>query len=122
MAKHGICHVEWSATDLARAKVFFSELFSWKFEDWGEGYTLFRPMTAEGVGGGIAKVEKVSPAGSPVVYVQVDEIEPYLGRAKEVGGGIAVPKTEIPTVGWFAHLKDPDGNLVGVFQGNSQCK
>ena len=119
MAKHSICHVEWSATDLARATVFFSELFGWKFEDWGECYTLFRPP--EGVGGGISKAEKVSPAGSPVVYVQVDEIEPYLGRAKELGGGVAVPRTEIPTVGWFAHLTDPDGNLVGLFQSNQKC-
>lgn len=118
MAKHSICHVEWSSTDLKRAKTFFVGLFGWKFEDWGESYTLFNPP--EGVGGGIAKVEKVNPACSPVVYTQVDEIEPYLGRAKEFGGGVAVPKTEIPTVGWFAHLTDPDGNVVGLFQGG--CK
>lgn len=120
MAKHSICHVEWSSTNLQRARVFFSELFDWKFEDWGEGYTLFRPP--EGVCGGVARVDKVAPAGSPVVYVEVDEIEPYLDRAKGLGGGVAVPRTEIPTVGWFAHLTDPDGNLVGLFKSNSRCK
>ncbi len=119
MAKHSICHVEWSSTDLQRTKGFFSGLFGWQFEDWGEKYTLFKPL--EGIGGGVARVDKVVPAESPVVYVQVEEIEPYLGRSKGLGGEVAVPKTEIPTVGWFAHLTDPDGNVVGLFQGNSQC-
>jgi hypothetical protein len=51
-----------------------------------------------------------------VIYVEVEEIEPYLKKAEELGGGVEVPKTEIPTLGWYAHLKDPDGSLVGLFQ------
>lgn len=66
------------------------------------------------------KADKVTPGASPVVYVEVEEIEPYLEKAKELGGGVAVPKTEIPTLGWFAHLKDPDGNLVGLFRAKEQ--
>lgn len=115
MAKHAFCHIEWSSTDLERSKTFYGGLFAWKFEPWGEDYLTF--TAPEGPGGGIMKVKEVSPGASPSVYVEVDEIEPYLNKAKELGGGVAVPKTEIPKVGWFAHLKDPDGNIVGLFRG-----
>lgn len=112
---HTICHIEWSSTDLEKTKTFLSGLFDWKFEAWGEEYLLFMPP--DGVGGGIAKVDTVQPGESPAVYIEVDEIEPYLEKAKQLGGGIAVPKTEIPTMGWFAHITDPDKNIVGLFQG-----
>ena len=42
------------------------------------------------------KVDEVRPGESPRVYVEVEEIEPYLEKAKQLGGGVAVPKTEIP--------------------------
>lgn len=116
--KHVICHIEWASNNLERSKTFFSGLFDWSLEPWGEGYLVFTPP--EGVGGGINKVEKVVAGESPVVYVEVEEIEPYLKKAKALGGGVAVPKTEIPGMGWFAHVTDPDGNVVGLFQGRKK--
>jgi predicted enzyme related to lactoylglutathione lyase len=118
MAKHGVCHIEWASTDLKRAQAFYGGLFGWKFESWGseEGYSMFQD--GSGVGGALMKVDKVTPGKSPVVYIEVPEIEPYLKKAKELGGKVATPKTLIdPKVGWFAQLTDPDGNSVGLFQG-----
>jgi len=114
MAKHSVCHIEWSSTDLERTKAFLSGLFGWKFKSWGEEYLLFG--TPEGPNGGIMKVDKVIPGKSPYIYIEVDEIEPYLEKAKELGGGIDTPKKEIPKVGWFAHVTDHDGNIVGLFE------
>lgn len=119
MTKNSITHIEWSSSDLERSKTFYSGLFDWKIEPWGEeGYLSITPP--EGATGGIMKADEVRPGASPVVYVEVDEIESYLEKAKELGGGVAVPKNEIPTMGWFAHLTDPDGNLVGLFQAAQQ--
>jgi predicted enzyme related to lactoylglutathione lyase len=42
--------------------------------------------------------------------------EPYLEKAKELGGGVDTLKKEIPKVGYFAHVLDPDGNIVGLFE------
>jgi len=116
MGNHDICHVEFDSTDLERTKGFLGGLFEdWKFQSWGESYMLFD--TPDGPGGGINKVEKVEPGKNILVYVQVDEIEPYLAKTGGLGGGVHTPKTEIPNVGWFAILTDPDGNLLGLFQG-----
>lgn len=120
MAKHAICHIEWCSTDLERTKSFLSGLFGWKFEPFGDEYILFEPP--EGPGGGIAKVDEVHPGESPSVYVGVDEIEPYLERAKKLGGGVGVPKKEIPNVGWWALISDPDGNPIGLFQQAKQIR
>ncbi len=114
MAKHSVCHIEWCSTDLERTKAFLSGLFGWKFKPWGKEYLLFG--TPEGPNGGIMKVDKVILGKSPYIYIQVDEIEPYLEKAKELGGGIDTPKKEIPKVGWFAHVTDYDGNIIGLFE------
>lgn len=115
MGKHGICHVEWSSTDLKKTQHFYGGLFGWKFDPWGEEYVLFK--APDGIGGGFMKMKKVTPGESPRVYVEVAEIEPYLTKAKDLGGQVTAAKTQIdPSVGWYAHLSDPDGNLVGLFQ------
>ena len=119
MAKNMICHVEWSTTNIEQTQTFLAGLFDWKFQSFGEEYALFK--TPEGIGGGLMKVDAVQPGNSPTIYVEVDEIEPYVEKAKDLGGGVAVPKTEIPSMGWFAHLTAPDGNVVGLFQESQSC-
>ncbi|MBM3329833.1 MAG: hypothetical protein FJY67_10240 [Calditrichaeota bacterium] len=47
-------------------------------------------------------------------------IEGYLQKAIAAGASVAVPKTEIPGHGWFAHLLAPDVNTVGLFQSGHQ--
>ncbi|MEE9223256.1 MAG: VOC family protein [Thermoplasmata archaeon] len=115
MTKDAFCHIEWSTTDLEKTSELLSGLFGWKFESWGEEYMIY--TTPKGIGGGIMKVDRVEPGKSPSVYVDVDEIEPYLQKAQELGAEIDVPKTEIPEVGWYAHIKDSDGNVYGIVQG-----
>lgn len=112
--KHSVCHFEWSSTDLERTKKFLAGLFGWEFKAWGDEYMLFDPP--QGPGGGIMKVDKVIPGKSPAIYIEVDEIEPYLDKTPGLGGTVDTPKTEIPTIGWHAHVLDPDGNIIGLFQ------
>jgi hypothetical protein len=117
MAKHGICHIEWSVTDLKRAQAFYGGLFGWEFEAWGESenYVLF---TTPNISGGLVKCNKIQPGESPRIFVEVDEIESYLRQAQKLGGKVITAKTQIdPKIGWFALLTDPDGNTIGLFQG-----
>jgi len=118
MTKNAICYIEWSCTDLGRTKAFLAGLFDWQFEPSGEDYLIIKPPA--GPGGGVQKVDGVQPGASPVVYVELDEIEQYLRRTKTLGGVVAVEKTEIPTLGWYALIKDPDGNTIGLYQGLEQ--
>ena len=115
MGKHDICHVEFDSTDLERTRRFLGGLFGdWQFQGWGDKYLLF--STPGGPGGGINRVDKLQGGSGTLVHVEVDEIEPYLARVEGLGGRIHTPKTEIPEIGWFAIVKDPDGNLLGLYQ------
>lgn len=118
MAEHGrIGHVEWESTDLARTKAFYGALFGWEFRDFGEGYAVFR--AAGHAGGGFQKVEGRAAGGagtSPTVYVEVREIAGTVERALSLGGTLETPRTAIPGAGSFAHLRDPDGNRVALYE------
>jgi len=115
MAKNGFCHVEWSVTDLARAKAFYGGMFEWTFEAFGEGYLMFTTPNKE-LGGGLMSGQEIPKGGSPCVYIEVDSIEAYCAKVGDFGGGVFMGKTEIPGMGWFAILTDPDGNCVGIFE------
>ena len=49
---------------------------------------------------------------SGLVRILVKIIE----KVKELDGAIDSPKKEIPKVGWFAHITDLDGNIIGLFE------
>lgn len=114
MAKNTICHVEWNSTDFEKTKKFYGGLFGWKFQPFGEEYLLFQ--ADGGIGGGFNKSKKFKSSTMPLVYVEVDKIEPYLEKAKKLGGKVAHPKAEIPSIGFHAQVNDLDGNVVGLFQ------
>ncbi|MGA9751403.1 MAG: VOC family protein [Acidobacteriota bacterium] len=114
MGFHSVCHVEWSCTDLERTKAFLWGLFGWEFEPFGEDYLLF--TAPEGPDVGIQRVAEVGPGDSPTVYVEVPSVATCSQQAEELGGEVVTPKAEIPGVGWFSRVKDPDGNVIGLFE------
>lgn len=117
MGKNFICHIEWSTTDLAKTSTFLEQLFGWAFTPFGDSYLVFKtPEGGPGGGLNLVSAEEHKPGGSPTAYIWVDEIEPYLPKAEALGGTVTVPKTEISTVGWFAHITDSVGNTFGLFQ------
>ena len=116
MSKHPIAHIEFSAQDREAAGKFYSDLFGWKVEQNPEmNYAMFE--SSEGFGGGLNPVTDEYPAGTVVVYVGTDDIEASLAKAESLGAKTVVPKTEIPTQGWFGMFTDPTGNLIGVYTG-----
>ena len=50
------------------------------------------------------------------IYLDCEpSIDAALSRAKTAGGGIVVQKTALPPgMGFFAHVRDTEGNVVGL--------
>jgi predicted enzyme related to lactoylglutathione lyase len=48
------------------------------------------------------------------VYVTVDDVDATAGRVDELDGKILVPPTDIPTVGRFCMLQDPQGAMISA--------
>jgi predicted enzyme related to lactoylglutathione lyase len=111
-----VVHFEIGATDWARTRDFYAELFGWTVTGSPSGYGMIDTGSGLGIGGGIMQ----APPGRPpwfAVYVAVDDVEKALARAEELGGTRVVePRTVEGGEGCFAMFADPDGTLIGLFQ------
>ena len=121
---HTIVHFEIPAENLERLKKFYSDLFGWKFEKFPGPTEYWNVQTVPvneegmpmrpGVNGGMMKKDR--PEHKPVNYISVESVDEYSKKAVQLGGQIIVPKMEIPGMGWWALVLDPDGNQIGLFE------
>lgn len=114
MADPLIAHIEVPSSDLDQTKLFFNKVFGWEFKPFGKGYLLFN--NHKGIMVGLRQVEKVNSGDTTVFHVNVPSIDETLKAVKESGGSVFKEKTVIPAMGWYALLKDPQGNIVGLYQ------
>ena len=52
----------------------------------------------------------------------MDSVDAAVDKVTKAGGKLVMPKTPIPTVGYFAYLTDTEGNLFGVMQPDQNAK
>ena len=116
-----VVHFEIHASEPQRLIDFYTALFGWKIEKWGD-YPYWQITTGSagepGIDGGLVPRRGEAPTTGQAVdafvcTVQVESVDASFARALELGGAVAVPKMPIPGVGWLAYVKDPDGNLLG---------
>ena len=72
---------------------------------------------------GVAGVMEITPDMGPVppcwvVYFAVTDADASVAQAQSLGGGVVVPATDVPDVGRFAALTDPQGAHFSVFQAS----
>src|SRR5437773_1509596 len=121
-----VVHVEIPVDDRARAKEFYSSVFDWDVEDQDMGGTVYTtattvdvdekmtPKEPGAINGGLMDRTKDTPA--PVVTIGVDAIDDSLKKVEAGGGMTITPRTEIPNMGAFAYFKDPEGNVMGLWE------
>ena len=99
---------------------FYTRLVGWSTAQWeGEGdpYTMW---TNNGVplGGVMPLPGEAKEAGALphwMAYVSVPDTEAIVKQTEELGGEVIVPATDIPKVGSFAILHDPQGGAFTAF-------
>jgi uncharacterized protein len=116
MASDLLAHAEIPSTNLDRSKEFFSKLFGWEFKAFGNGYLLYN--THKGFTLGLRKSDSIAKGDTTIFHIRVNALEEYMNKAKELGGDIFRGKTIIPVMGAYALIKDPDGNIIGLYQGS----
>lgn len=103
--------------DPEAAKKFYTRLFGWETEAYpmeGMSYTVVKSGN-EGVGG-IMKTPPQAEGAPPYwgIYITVEDVDATVRKAEELGGKIMMPPTDIPKVGRFAVLQDPQGAVISV--------
>lgn len=118
-----VVHFEFPVDDPDRAIAFYEGVFGWKTEQWeGQEYWLVQagPENEPGIDGAFTKRD--ADGGPPLTaVVGVESIDTAVKKIEEAGGEITLPKMPIPGVGWAAYFKDPEGNVVGVYQADESA-
>lgn len=112
-------HFELQSKDCEKAQKFYGDLFGWKFQQFG-GHEYWLAMTGEGPGidGGLMPSNGLQ---NWVCTMDVENLDSHMQKVEQAGGTIVVPKMPIPGMGWVAYGKDLDGNIFGMFQGDSNA-
>jgi predicted enzyme related to lactoylglutathione lyase len=112
--------ISWSelmTTDTDAAVKFYTQLFGWTMEESvmanGEKYITVKvagvPM------GGITKLPP-QPQMPPVwgLYVTVADVDASAKQAQELGGNVFMPPMDVPNVGRFSVIQDPQGAYISL--------
>ncbi|MGD1866763.1 MAG: VOC family protein [Phormidesmis sp.] len=108
-----INYVEFPTTDMSATKAFFTEVFGWTFEDFGEGYTAF---SNEGLDGGFFQSELTvsTETGSALIVFYSEALEATQTKIEKAGGNISQPIFDFPGGRRF-HFIGPSGNEYAVW-------
>ena len=108
---------ELTTTDPQAAMQFYGALLGWTFEAMPMEGGTYQVVKVEGESvAGIMGMSPGAPAMPPAwgTYVTVDNVDACVKRAEGLGAKITVPPTDIPGVGRFSVLSDPQGAAISL--------
>jgi len=122
-------HFEIPVDNISRAKKFYEQSFGWGTKDWpmpdGTNYVgLYTGPVDEKnmwkepgfINGGMFERGKSLPVTGPTIAVVTENIDTALDKVKAAGGTIVMEKKEMMGMGFYAYVKDTEGNTIGVWQ------
>jgi hypothetical protein len=112
-----LCWTELMTRDVAKAEAFYKGLLPWKSEamPMEKGtYTVFKRGDAPAAG-----MMEIQPEMGPMPphwlpYFAVEDADTTTGRARDLGAKVHMPPTNIPNIGRFAILADPQGAAFAI--------
>ena len=112
-----IVHFELPYDEAGRARKFYEEVFGWQIQGWGDAPSYQLATTgSDGLGIDGALYQRRTPDLGVLVYVAVPDLLETLAQAERAGASVVQPKTQIGGVGWSAVIRDPEGNMLGLFE------
>jgi predicted enzyme related to lactoylglutathione lyase len=104
--------------DPEAAKAFYTAVAGWGTQVWEEmSYTMWTAGEAP-IGGSMKLPDDDVAAGAKphwLGYVAVPSVEATTARAQELGAKVMVPPTDIPTVGRYSVIADPQGAVIAIY-------
>jgi predicted enzyme related to lactoylglutathione lyase len=119
---NSVVHFEIPAGDRDRAKKFYQTVFEWQMMDFDEKNTMVSttdsddnglPKAPGAINGSIYLPEKPR---TPTIVIDVPDIKAHIEKIKKNGGTLVDDIAEIPGMGMYARFRDPEGNLMGLWQ------
>ena len=122
-----VVHFEVPFDDADRAREFYREVFGWQIQPMPEmDYNMVStgPVSDQGmpseagyIGGGM--MQRQAPYTSPVLTLEVDDIDATIVAVEKQGGAAVGEKSAVGDMGFAAYFTDSEGNLMGLWQNAS---
>lgn len=106
-------HFEIPADDVDRAQAFYSTVFGFRYEPWGEDMGMLSTGSDKGINGDLHK-RGTSP--HPTVVITVDDLEATLEAVVAAGGEQVGQIEPMGESARYVYFKDTEGNIVGAYQ------
>jgi uncharacterized protein len=104
--------------DVKAAIAFYSDVVGWKTQPFGDDYVMW--VGSQGPLGGVMRLpDGGAGRGVPphwIGNVQVADVDATAALAKKLGGKVHKEPADIPTVGRFAVIADPQGVPISIFK------
>lgn len=114
-AENRIDYVEIPVTDLQKTREFFSSLFDWSFQAWGDEYMSFNDGRLDG---GFRLSTEPAPSTGVLLVFFSENLERDVGRVKNLGARISQEIFAFPGGRRF-HFIDPAGTEYAMWAENS---
>ncbi|MCZ7382225.1 MAG: VOC family protein [Candidatus Methanoperedens sp.] len=119
-----VVHFEIPADDLERAQKFYKSVFGWEMSQFPDmEYIIISttpvdengmPAEPGAINGGMMKRQR--PITCPVITINVQDMETAMKNIKKMGGEVIRGKMQVGDMGYAAYFKDPEGNIIGLWQ------
>ena len=103
--------------DAEGAVAFYSDVIGWSTERWQDGTYL--TWTREGTPlGGLMEVQPAEGPPRWLGHLGTDDMDATVRSVREAGGAVMVEPQDVPSVGRYAIIEDPQGAAVALFQAD----
>lgn len=116
---------ELMTTDVGAAKEFYGKLFGWTYKPFQADWCVYEVVQVDGVEkGGIMPMPPNCQNMPPCwgAYVTVNDIDATAKQVEELGGKVLVGPQDIPKVGRFCVIQDPQGAIILAITYAPQCE
>jgi len=123
MSEGNFVWYELMTSDVNGAIAFYKDVIGWGTQRFEGGDTPYVMWTAGGnpLGGVMTLPDPAKKAGAPphwLAYVAVDDVDESTRKAVSLGATTCNPPKDIPTVGRFSVIADPQGAVIALFKGS----
>jgi uncharacterized protein len=106
-------------TDPAKAAEFYTRVIGWGTSNW-EAATAYTMWTNNSVPlGGVMTLPPEAGAPHWLAYISTSDMNATVRQTTDLGGKVLIGPKDVPTVGSFAVLKDPQGATFAAFTSAS---
>ncbi len=109
------------------AATFYEAVVGWRVAPPPPGPVDYRMIAAgDAAIGGVLRLDETMKDGGArptwLLYVAVDDVDDVAGQARALGAAVVVPPTDIPGIGRFALLADPQGAPFYIMRGSGETE